>query len=82
MEEILKAGGFLLKPWVLSHQSGRSVAPIDSGAKTTAPRTLVLPIQMKDEENKALGVGYEPETAPGANLGQLLEETRENEDGT
>lgn len=62
VEEILKAGGFLLKPWVLSHQSGRSVAPIDSGAKTTAPRTLVLPNQMKDEENKALGVGYEPET--------------------
>lgn len=56
--EILKAGGFFLKPWVLSRQSGRSGAP----PETTVPRTLVLPNQMHDGENKALGVGYEPET--------------------
>lgn len=58
VEEILKTGGFFLKPWVLSHQIGRSGAP----AEATLPRTLVLPNQMHDGENKALGVGYKPET--------------------
>ncbi|RXN38928.1 gag-pol fusion poly [Labeo rohita] len=58
VEEILKAGGFFLKPWVLSHQSGRGGAP----AETTVSRTLILPNQMHDGDNKALGVGYEPET--------------------
>ena len=66
VEEILKAGGFFLKPWVLSRQSGRSGTPAeataDSSAETTVPRTLILPNQMHYEENKALGVGYEPET--------------------
>ena len=66
VEEILKAGGFFLKPWVLSCQSGRNGAPTetttDSSTETTVPRTLVLPNQLHDGENKALGVGYEPET--------------------
>lgn len=65
VEKILKAGGFSLKPWVLSGQSGRSGAAVDSsnsGTTVSAPKTLVLPNQMQDEENKALGVGYEPET--------------------
>lgn len=61
VEVILKAGGFFLKPWVLSHQSGRSGAHANCSAKALAPRTLLLPNQMGDEENKALGVGYEPE---------------------
>lgn len=64
VEEILKAGGFFLKPWVLSCQSGRSEAT-EAPSKDTAtaqPTMLVLPNQMHDEENKALGVGYEPET--------------------
>lgn len=60
----MKAGGFFL--FFLSSQSGRSGAPAeaiaDSSAETTVPRTLVLPNQMHDRENKALGVGYEPET--------------------
>lgn len=59
VEEILKAGGFFLKPWVLSHQSGRRRASVNLSAKT--PRILVLPNQMEDQENKALGVGYEPD---------------------
>ncbi|KAJ7998235.1 hypothetical protein DPEC_G00220490 [Dallia pectoralis] len=53
VEEILKAGGFFLKPWVISRQSGRSGAP----AEATVPRTLVLPNQMHDGVNKAFGVG-------------------------
>lgn len=65
VEKILKAGGFSLKPWVLSGQSGRSATTTDASiSKTTVsvPKTLVLPNQMRDEESKALGVGYEPET--------------------
>lgn len=65
VEEILKAGGFSLKPWIFSGQSGRSEATANSSKSETvvsAPKTLVLPNQMQDEESKALGVGYEPET--------------------
>jgi len=65
VEEILKAGGFSLKPWIFSGQSGRSGASANSsncGKAMSAPKTLVLPNQMLDEESKALGVGYEPET--------------------
>ncbi|XP_039456743.1 uncharacterized protein LOC120433854 [Oreochromis aureus] len=53
---ILKAGGFELKPWVLSGQSGRRKCD-DQGEKTRM-KTIVLPNQMRDEENKALGLGY------------------------
>lgn len=62
VEEILKAGGFSLKPWVFSGQSGRSEATTKSSNSGTAPKTLVLPNQRQDEESKALGVSYEPET--------------------
>lgn len=64
VEEILKAGGFSLKPWIFSGQSGRSGAAANSSNSEramSAPKTLVLPNQMQDEESKALGVGYEPE---------------------
>ena len=65
VEEILNAGGFSLKPWIFSGQSGRSGPAANSsdvGKVMSAPKTLVLPNQMQDEESKALGVGYEPET--------------------
>lgn len=63
VEEILQAGGFLLKPWVLTGQSGRGEDPTSScDHRTAEPKMLILPNQMQDEENKALGVGYEPET--------------------
>ena len=63
VEEILKAGGFSLKPCVLTGQSGRSEKPTDpNNVGSTEPKTLILPNQMRDEENKALGVGYEPES--------------------
>ncbi|KAL1006955.1 hypothetical protein UPYG_G00079630 [Umbra pygmaea] len=44
MEEILKAGGFSLKPWVVTGQSGRSGKPtVPSKAMSTEPKTLILP---------------------------------------
>ncbi|KAL0165741.1 hypothetical protein M9458_037585, partial [Cirrhinus mrigala] len=52
VEKILKAGGFYLKPWVRSGQSGRR-----DGAEPI-PLTLTLPNQLREEDNKALGVGY------------------------
>ncbi|XP_054601662.2 uncharacterized protein [Nothobranchius furzeri] len=53
---ILKAGGFELKPWVYSGQSGRSEY---TGKQVKSEvRTIILPNQMKEEENKALGLGY------------------------
>ena len=53
VEAILKVGGFHLKPWVRSGKSGRSPATVES-----KPVTLVLPNQLKEEDSKALGVGY------------------------
>lgn len=61
VEKILKAGGFSLKPLVLTGQSGRQSEATDSEGGSTEPRTLILPKQMRDEESKALAVGYEPE---------------------
>ncbi|XP_038128813.1 uncharacterized protein LOC119775032 [Cyprinodon tularosa] len=53
VEEILQAGGFFLKPWVLSGQSGRQKMSLPSREKI-----LTLPNQLKEDDNKALGVGY------------------------
>ena len=61
IEGILIAGGFSLKPWVRSGQSGRqeSVAPILSTKKPSENgNMLILPNQMRCEDNKALGIGY------------------------
>lgn len=55
VEHILKAGGFELKPWVFSGQSGRKDLNKQDEVKT---KTMVLPNQMRDEDNKALGLGY------------------------
>lgn len=52
VEEILKTGGFYLKPWVRSGQSGRQ------DGTESKQFTLTLPNQLKEEDNKALGVGY------------------------
>ena len=65
VEEILRAGGFFLKPWVRSGQSGRP----EAAAKVLTSRvegmekkkTFILPNQMRDEDNKALGIGYKVE---------------------
>ena len=56
VEHILKAGGFELKPWVLSGQGGRKEC--DDKLKKCKAETLVLPNQMQDDDNKALGLGY------------------------
>lgn len=52
VEKILKAGGFYLKPWIRSGQSGRR------DRTESKPETLMLPNQLREEDNKALGVGY------------------------
>lgn len=52
VEKILRAGGFYLKTWIWSGQSGRR-----DGADSK-PMTLTLPNQLREEDNKALGVGY------------------------
>lgn len=62
MEEILRAGGFFLKPWVRSGQSGRQAnweaeGP-GSGQSTRESGVIILPNQMKEGESRALGVGY------------------------
>ncbi|XP_038143265.1 uncharacterized protein LOC119784992 [Cyprinodon tularosa] len=65
VEDILKAGGFFLKPWVWSGQSGRQVAaggiPQELEAAAQKAATIILPNQMRVEDNKALGVGYQAE---------------------
>ncbi|XP_058477623.1 uncharacterized protein LOC131448851 [Solea solea] len=53
---ILKAGGFELKPWVYSEQSGRKEC--SDKLEKAVEKTMVLPNQMRDEDNKALGLGY------------------------
>ena len=58
VEEILKAGGFFLKPWVRSGQSGRKGTETDF-LKEEQRKTLILPNQMREEDNKALGIGYQ-----------------------
>ena len=52
VKTILATGGFHLKPWVRSGQSGRQ----ETGASKRD--TILLPNQMREEDNKALGVGY------------------------
>lgn len=56
VEEILKAGGFFLKPWVRSGQSGRQTSTSEHPA--SSDEVFILPNQMREGDNKALGVGY------------------------
>ncbi|XP_059209564.1 uncharacterized protein LOC131988465 [Centropristis striata] len=56
VEQILKAGGFELKPWVFSGQSGRK--EFSNRMEEKATGTIILPNQMRDNDNKALGLGY------------------------
>ncbi|KAL2085038.1 hypothetical protein ACEWY4_020556 [Coilia grayii] len=58
VEQILKAGGFYMKPWVYSGQSGRTES---RQLERKEPPVMVLPNQLSEENNKALGLGYEPE---------------------
>ncbi|XP_013856505.1 uncharacterized protein LOC106512432 [Austrofundulus limnaeus] len=51
VELILKAGGFELKPWVFSGQNKEEKVE-------KSPQMIVLPNQLKEENNKALGLGY------------------------
>lgn len=54
VEQILKAGGFYMKPWVYSDQSGRK----GSKSEKAEPKPMILPNQLSDDDNKALGLGY------------------------
>ncbi|KAJ8260443.1 hypothetical protein GJAV_G00182210 [Gymnothorax javanicus] len=56
VEQILKAGGFELKPWVFSGQSRRESA--GKQEQVAIPKTVILPNQLKEEDNKALGLGH------------------------
>lgn len=58
VEEILKAGGFFLKPWVRLGKSGRQGMDTEALQKRQG-KTLILPNQMRDEDNKAPGIGYQ-----------------------
>lgn len=51
VELILKAGGFELKPWVFSGQN-------EEEKLETSPQMIVLPNQLKEENNKTFGLGY------------------------
>lgn len=54
MEDILKAGGFALKPWVFSGKSGRGD---DFDRQETMQKdAFALPNQMSNDDNKALGL--------------------------
>lgn len=57
VEEILKAGGFFLKPWVRSGQSGRREDALEHPASSN--QVFILPSQRIEGDNKALGVGYQ-----------------------
>ncbi|KAJ7999296.1 hypothetical protein DPEC_G00213950 [Dallia pectoralis] len=59
VEQILEAGGFYMKPWVCSGQIGRP-GPRDLERKE--PLVMVLPNQLSEENSKALGLGYDPES--------------------
>ena len=54
IKQILKAGGFLMKPWVYSDQSGRK----GQRSEKMESKTMILPNQLTEEDNKALGLSY------------------------
>ncbi|RXN14859.1 gag-pol fusion poly [Labeo rohita] len=57
VEQILKAGGFELKTLVFSGQCRRNESAGKQEEEVT-PKAVVLPNQLQDEDNKALGLGY------------------------
>ncbi|XP_039513360.1 uncharacterized protein LOC120468822 [Pimephales promelas] len=57
VEEILRAGGFFLKHWIRSEESWKP-GDGESVEATEEDRILKLPNQLRDKDNKALGVGY------------------------
>ena len=61
VEEVLRAGAFFLRPWIRSGQSGRPGTGTRALAKEEKNPILILPNQMRHEDNKALGVGYKVE---------------------
>lgn len=59
VKEIVAAGGFFLKLWILSGQSGRQKIAVKAlKGKGPEGKTIILPNQTRDDDNKALGAGY------------------------
>ncbi|KAL4005116.1 hypothetical protein ACER0C_004829 [Sarotherodon galilaeus] len=56
IEHILRVGGFYMKPWVYSSQSGREESKKE--LPRSEPKTMILPNQLTEDDNKALGLGY------------------------
>lgn len=56
VEHVLKAGGFEIKPWVFSVQSGGKEC--NERQEDKSRTIMTLPNQMHDDENKVLGLGY------------------------
>lgn len=60
--ENLEAGRFSLKAWVWSDQSGRSESEKTNKETSTSSlipeKIVVLPNQLDEEDDKALGTGY------------------------
>ncbi|XP_065327919.1 uncharacterized protein LOC135933709 [Pelmatolapia mariae] len=56
IEHILRAGGFYMKPWVYSSQIGREESKKE--LPRSEPKTMILPNQLTEDDNKALGLGY------------------------
>ncbi|TKS65757.1 hypothetical protein D9C73_028022 [Collichthys lucidus] len=54
VEQILVAGGFYMKPWVYSNECETKVPKCGE----TETKTIVLPNQLTEDDNKALGLGY------------------------
>lgn len=58
IEKILEAGEFHLKPWMYSVQSGRKMSNDQEKRELV---TMILPNQLTEEDNKALGLGSIPD---------------------
>lgn len=56
IEPILKAGGFFMKPLVYSDQSGGGIK--EPRGRNMESKTMILPHQLSEEDNKALVLGY------------------------
>ena len=61
VSNLLKGGNFHVKAWVVSGQKGETTSTTDT-KQPAKPKTILLPNQMQEEENKALGMGYDVES--------------------
>lgn len=62
VEQILKVGGFHLKPWTFSRQNAKEKCKEEEDNDN---KTIILPNQMPDEDSKALGFGTRQASCQG-----------------